>query len=95
MITQTYAVVYPTATPTGEITGGAFQTYFNNMFASGTAYGDCLTTLQVVAGFDNITGTPICVTPTAAGFSLLGQTAGDTVRFDGTDWIRTNFLYNN
>jgi hypothetical protein len=35
------------------------------------------------------------VTPTAAGFSLLGQASGDTVRFDGTDWIRTNFLYNN
>jgi hypothetical protein len=34
MITQVYAVVYPTLTPTGEITGGAFQTYFNNMFAS-------------------------------------------------------------
>jgi hypothetical protein len=35
------------------------------------------------------------VTPTAAGFSLLGQTAGDTVRYDGASWIRTNFLYNN
>jgi hypothetical protein len=34
MITQTHAVVYPTLTPTGEIVGGAFQAYFNNMFAS-------------------------------------------------------------
>jgi hypothetical protein len=92
---QTYAVVYPTLTPTGETTWGAFQTYFNNMFASGTVYWDCVDTLQVVAWFDNITGAPICVTPTAAGFSLLGQTAGDTARFNGTDWIRSNFLYNN
>jgi hypothetical protein len=34
MIPETHAVVYPTLTPAGEITGGAFQTYFNNMFAS-------------------------------------------------------------
>jgi hypothetical protein len=35
------------------------------------------------------------VTPTAVGFSLPGQTLGDTIRYDGSDWIRTNFLYNN
>ncbi len=34
MITQTYAVTYPALTPTGEITGGAFQTYFDNMYTT-------------------------------------------------------------
>ena len=40
---------------------------------------------------------PMCVTPTVSGFSLSGQTAGDTIRFDGgtSTWIRNNFLYNN
>lgn len=89
-VNQVHAVVYPTLTPTGETPGGTFQTYFDNMYLT----TQCNTTLQVVAGFSS-TGVPICVTPTTAGFSLLGQTAGDTVRYNGTDWVRTNFLYNN
>ena len=53
-ILDVHAVVYPTSTPTGEITGGAFRTYFDNIFASGTVHQDCSATLQVVAGFDNM-----------------------------------------
>ena len=25
----------------------------------------------------------------------MGQTSGDTIRFNGTDWVRNNLLYNN
>lgn len=30
----------------------------------------------------------------SSGLFLSGQTAGDTIRFNGTDWVRTNLIYN-
>lgn len=30
----------------------------------------------------------------ATSFAIPGSVAGDTLRYNGTDWIRNNFLYN-
>ena len=50
---------------------------------------------KVVAGFTS-TGVPICQAPSVAtSFFLTGQTSGDTIRFNGTNWIRNNVIYNN
>jgi hypothetical protein len=31
----------------------------------------------------------------ASGLFFAGQTDGDTIRFNGTAWVRNNILYNN
>lgn len=84
------AVIYPTNTPALETPGGTFQTYFDNMY-TGT---QCNAWGQVVWGF-SLVWVPSCVTPVASGLFFAGQTSGDTIRFDWTDWIRNNVLYNN
>jgi trimeric autotransporter adhesin len=33
--------------------------------------------------------------PAPVGLNILGSTAGDTLRYNGTDWVRNNLLYNN
>ncbi len=33
--------------------------------------------------------------PVSTGLFVSGQTLGDTLRFDGTDWVRNNLIYNN
>ena len=49
---------------------------------------------MVVGGFDSICQ-PICVTPVSTGLYVTGQTLGDTLRFDGSSWVRNNLIYNN
>lgn len=48
----------------------------------------------VIRGFDSM-GRLKCISPAATTFTLPGSQAGDTVRYDGSNWIRTSFLYNN
>jgi hypothetical protein len=48
---------------------------------------------MVVWGFNNI-GQPICVTPVSTWLYVTGQTLGDTLRFDGSSWVRNNLLFN-
>ncbi len=87
-----WALSYPTVAPPGEMTWGTYRNYFDNIFAN---YGsDCDTYGQVIWWFTS-TGVPICVSPVSSGLFLSGQTAGDTIRFNGTDWVRTNLIYNN
>lgn len=84
------ALSYPTVTPSGETTGGTYRLYFDNIFSSETV---CDASNLFVTGFDSI-GTPICKAPVSTGLFLTGQTLGDTIRFDGTNWLRNNLIYN-
>ena len=34
------------------------------------------------------------MTPVSTGLYVTGQTIGDTLRFDGSSWVRNNLLYN-
>lgn len=87
-----HALAYPTTTPSGETTGGTYRTYFDNIFQD--LWSDCNLSGRVIGGFDSV-WVPICVTPVSSGLFLSGQTSGDTIRFDGTLWVRNNLLYNN
>lgn len=91
-IVSTYALSYPVTTPSWETTGGTYRTYFDNIFQN--FWSDCNITGRVVGWFDAV-GVPICVTPVSSGLFLSWQTSGDTIRFDGTQWVRNNLLYNN
>ena len=86
-----YALTYPITTPTGETTGGTYRTYFDNIFQN--FWNDCTFSGQVVGWFDSV-WVPNCVTPVSSGLFLVGQSTGDTIRFNGTAWERTNLLYN-
>jgi hypothetical protein len=35
------------------------------------------------------------VVPAPTGLNILGSQTGDTLRFDGIDWVRNNLFYNN
>lgn len=87
------ALVYPTGTPDAtEVYGGTYYNYFTNIFSSETS---CYALGRVVGWFRS-DGTPICVLPwVSPGFFIPGSLTGDTLRYDGTDWVRNNFLYNN
>ncbi|MBC7504087.1 hypothetical protein H7169_03875, partial [Candidatus Gracilibacteria bacterium] len=85
-----YAVTYPTATPSGETTGGVYNTYFTNMYnPSGCTIG------QVLRGFTS-TGVLLC-TSGATGWSLLGNsgTTAGTNFMGTTDNIDVVFKRNN
>ena len=88
-----YALVYPTGTPDAtEVYGGTYYNYFTNIFSSETS---CNAAGKVVGGFRS-DGTPICVLPwISPGFVIPGSLTGDTLRYDGVDWVRNNLLYNN
>jgi hypothetical protein len=59
LISASYAVTYPSGFPTGEVSGGKYNDYFQNMFT------DCIVG-EVLYGF-GIDGTAHCqVIPTAA-----------------------------
>jgi hypothetical protein len=88
--TSLYALSYPITTPAWETTGGTYRLYFDNIFSSELL---CDGANMVVWGFNNI-GQPICVTPVSTGLYVTGQTIGDTLRFDGSSWVRNNLLYN-
>lgn len=92
LYTPVYSLSYPTSTPSGETAWGTYRTYFDNIFQN---FGsDCTVGGQVIWWFDAV-GIPTCVTPVASGLFFAGQTDGDTIRFNGTDWVRNNILYNN
>lgn len=86
-----YALTYPVTTPTWETTGGTYRTYFDNIFQN--FWSDCSASGKVVWWFDAV-WVPNCVTPVSSGLFLIGQSTGDTIRFNGTDWERTNLIYN-
>ena len=72
------AVNYPNNPPIGEITGGYFQLYFNNIF--GLNGGACAPG-QALVGFNttdtNQRGKPICATLSGAASTLTGSLIGE------------------
>ncbi|MDO4874390.1 MAG: hypothetical protein Q4A35_04300, partial [Candidatus Gracilibacteria bacterium] len=72
------AVNYPNNPPIGEITGGYFQLYFNNIF--GLNGGACAPG-QALVGFNttdtNQRGKPICATLSGAASALTGSLIGE------------------
>lgn len=86
-VLNTSAVTYPWVTPAGESTGGTFQLYFDNMYTAPCPMG------QVIWWFTS-SGVLQCTAPVASWLYVTGQTLGDTLRFDGTNWIRNNLIFN-
>ena len=91
MSISAHALSYPTTTPTWETAWGTYRTYFDNMFSSEV---NCFWVGKVVGWFNQL-WVPFCVVPAPIGLNILGSTAGDTIRYNGTDWVRNNLLYNN
>ncbi len=80
-----YALTYPGSTPPGEVTGGTYRTYFDNMF-----FAPCPTG-QTIRGFSS-SGVPNCIAG-AAALSISGA-LGYTLYHDGTNWVSSANIYN-
>ena len=91
LASSAYAISYPTTTPIWETPGGTYRTYFDNMF---TSEFNCFGSGKVVWWF-NAVWVPFCVVPAPVGLNILWSQTGDTLRYNGIDWVRNNLLFNN
>lgn len=85
LIQSVGAIVYPSTTPPGEVAGGTYRTYFDNMFFAPCNSG------QTIRGFSS-SGVPNCISGGAA-LSISGA-LGYTLYHDGMDWVSSANIYN-
>ncbi len=80
--------------PDGIPAGGRFSIYFQNMVGGNAPFNGTCPAGQVIVGFNTgLTldyGKPICQVVMMLPSAITGQ----TLRYDGTDWIVNSFLHN-